>query len=130
MFRFLRIMASSDKKEELMEVVVYTGGTWIFEDHPAVEYPAVYDGATIKKHNFKMPVKFTCSMLHEYVENAMASPLQNLTYLLPSREMESPVLTFFPVGAMSEEDVDIHFRDHLTRSLALGRAIEVYHYSD
>ncbi|KAD6453580.1 hypothetical protein E3N88_08285 [Mikania micrantha] len=96
-------MASSDNNEELLEVVVYTGGKWYEEPGPIedtrnAEYKP-YNGATIEKHHFKMPVNFTYSMLHENVERA--------------------------IGITDEYDAT-HFRDHLANHSAKSNPVEVY----
>ncbi|KAD6453582.1 hypothetical protein E3N88_08287 [Mikania micrantha] len=124
-------MASSssyDNNEELFEVVVYAGGKWVEEPVPVQDMTdAVYEpynGATIEKHHFKMPLNFTCSLLHEHVERAIGSPLHYLTYMFPGRLMESPLQTFIPIRLMMEQDVTEYFKEHVTKQLALGKPIE------
>ncbi|KAD6453578.1 hypothetical protein E3N88_08283 [Mikania micrantha] len=96
---------SNNTNEELMEVVVYTGGRWIqVREDDENERDSVYiehNGDIIKEHRFKMPLNFTCALLHEHVANA--------------------------IGIMNDYAMDNHFRAHVKQQMALGKLIEVYH---
>ncbi|KAD6453584.1 hypothetical protein E3N88_08289 [Mikania micrantha] len=99
-------MASSpSNKEEMTQVVVYTRGIWSQNwDDDGNELDSVYtehNGETITEHRFSMPLNFTCALLHEHVTSA--------------------------IGIMSEYDMDILFKQHVTEQLALGKPIKVYH---
>ncbi|KAL8238858.1 hypothetical protein R6Q59_015425 [Mikania micrantha] len=125
-------MASSDNKEELLEVVLYTGGVW--EENPGpVEYTRnaeykPYNGATIEKHHFKMPVNFTYSMLRENVERAIGSPPHYLTYVLHKGVSCLPLVTFVAIGITDEYDTT-HFKNHLAEQSVSNNPVEVYHSS-
>ncbi|KAL8238857.1 hypothetical protein R6Q59_015424 [Mikania micrantha] len=122
---------SNNTNEELMEVVVYTGGRWIqVREDDENERDSVYiehNGDIVKEHRFKMPLNFTCALLHEHVANAIGSPIEYLTYVYPMLLNDQPLKTFVPVGIMNDYAMDNHFRAYVTKQLALGKLIEVYH---
>ncbi|KAD6453581.1 hypothetical protein R6Q59_015427 [Mikania micrantha] len=113
--------------EELMEVVVHTGGAWDRGIEPGDAVYTAYNGGTLEQHRFKMPVNFTCSLLHEHVGRAIGSRSDHLTYVLPIRQYDDPLATFIPAQILNDHDVDNYFRPHVMKLLALGEEIEVYH---
>ncbi|MFS7927158.1 hypothetical protein Hanom_Chr04g00305671 [Helianthus anomalus] len=109
-----------------IEMLLYTGGSWKVDHTPGDAVYTEYKGDTIATHLLKVPLNFTCSVLHDHVRRTAGSSPFNLSYKRPMLA-DDPDITFMNITIENDEDLEYHFRDHVRMQIDGGKPVELYH---
>ncbi|KAI7733094.1 hypothetical protein M8C21_010372, partial [Ambrosia artemisiifolia] len=109
-----------------IDMLLYTGGSFKRGYAPGDAVYTAYNGDTIATHLLNVPLNFTCSVLHDHVRRAAGSSPFYLSYKLPMED-DDPDVTFHPIAIRNDQDLELHFKDHVRMQIELGKPVELYH---